>query len=113
MLAAVQYAYRHGVVIAWASNDFESADHTEGMRYPHVWPGNSVVSDQSNRNGTSLPTDLTATTFRSRSSLTSFGPHNLFSTPNNDGSTSTRLLALTTSSLCGRSASKTRTCVPQ
>lgn len=32
MVGAAQYAYDHGVVIVWASNDFESADHTEGMR---------------------------------------------------------------------------------
>src|ERR1700723_2287293 len=89
MVAAAQYAYDHGVVIVWASNDFESADHTEGMRFAHVWPGNSVVSDQSNRSGQSLPSDLTASTFRSRSSLTSYGPHSLFSVPNQDGSTST------------------------
>jgi hypothetical protein len=88
MEKAVQYAYDHGVVIAWASNDFESADHTEGMRFPHVWPGNSIVSDQSNRSGTSLPNDLTATTFRSRASLTSYGAHALFSVPTGDGSTS-------------------------
>jgi Subtilase family/FG-GAP-like repeat len=91
MLGAVEYAYKHGVVIAWASNDFESADHTEGMRFPHVWPGNSIVSDQSNRNGTSLPTDLAATTFRSRSTLTSYGAHSLFSVPTTDGSTSTAI----------------------
>jgi hypothetical protein len=88
MLGAVQYAYKHGVVIAWASNDFESADHTEGMRFPHVWPGNSLVSDQSNRGGTSLPQDLTASTFRSRATLTSYGAHALFSVPTGDGSTS-------------------------
>ena len=91
MLGAVEYAYKHGVVIAWASNDFESADHTEGMRFPHVWPGNSIVSDQSNRNGTSLPSDLAASTFRSRSSLTSYGAHALFSVPTTDGSTSTAI----------------------
>ncbi|TMK99729.1 MAG: hypothetical protein E6G34_04185 [Actinobacteria bacterium] len=91
MLGAVQYAYNHGVVLAWASNDFESADHTEGMRYPHVWPGNSIVSDQSNRSGESLPQDLTATTFRSRSTLTSYGAHALFSVPTGDGSTSTAI----------------------
>src|SRR5439155_8920740 len=88
MLAAIEYAYRHGVVLAWASNDFESADHTEGMRYPHVWPGNSVVSDESNRNGESMPGDLNATTFRSRSTLTPYGAHALFSVPTGDGSTS-------------------------
>jgi len=89
LFGAVEYAYEHGVVVVWASNDFESADHTEGMTLPHVWPGNSIVSDRSNRSGTSSPGDLTATTFRSRSSLTSYGPHSLFSVPNEDGSTST------------------------
>ena len=89
LIGAVEYAYQHGVVVVWASNDFESADHTEGMGLAHVWPGNSLVSDQSNRSGTSSPSDLTATTFRSRSSLTSYGPHSLFSAPNEDGSTST------------------------
>src|SRR5207302_8080278 len=91
MLGAIEYAYHHGVVLAWASNDFESADHTEGMRYPHVWPGNSVVSDESNRNGESMPGDLNATTFRSRSTLTSYGAHSLFSVPTGDGSTSTAI----------------------
>jgi hypothetical protein len=91
MLGAIEYAYHHGVVLAEASNDFESADHTEGMRYPHVWPGNSIVSDESNRNGESMPGDLNATTFRSRSTLTSYGAHALFSVPTGDGSTSTAI----------------------
>jgi len=94
MRAAVEYAYRHGVTIAWASNDFDSADHTEGMRFAHVWPGNSLVADQSNRQGQnpgpgrSQPNDVTTTTFRSRSTLTSYGAHALFSVPSPDGSTS-------------------------
>ncbi|MFA5786079.1 MAG: FG-GAP-like repeat-containing protein [Actinomycetota bacterium] len=86
--AAFRYAYERGAVVIFASNDFESADHTDGMYFPHVWPGNSVTSDMSNRVGQSTPADLAATTFRSRSSLTSYGPHSLFSTPNRDGSTS-------------------------
>ena len=89
LAAAIDYAYQHGAVLVWASNDFESADHTDGMRFAHVWPGNSIVSDRSNRSGTSSPGDAKAQTFRSRSSLTSYGPHNLFSVPNDDGSTST------------------------
>ncbi len=88
LAAAAEYAYQQGAVVVWASNDFESADHTDGMRFAHVWPGNSIVSDQSNR-GSGGTTDAKAQTFRSRSSLTSYGPHNLFSVPNNDGSTST------------------------
>jgi hypothetical protein len=102
--AAVNYAYAKGMTIAWASNDFESADHTDGMYYANVWPGNSVTGDHSTRNGATCPIPppippssgsafcgfvLTDTTFLSRSSLTSYGPHALFSTPNPDGSTST------------------------
>ena len=99
--AAVDYAYHHGMVVVWASNDFESADHTDGMWLPHVWPGNSLVGDHSTRGDATCnvppqsssdafcPFVLSNSTFRSRSSLTSFGPHSLFSVPNNDGSTST------------------------
>ena len=92
--AAIDYAYHKGMVVVFASNDFESADHTDGMLYPHVWPGNSVTGDHSTR-GATPPAPLsnafygTNTTFLSRSSLTSFGPHALFSVPTNDGSTST------------------------
>ncbi len=85
---ALRYAYDRGVVVAWASNDFDSADHTDGMFYPHVWPGNSIVGDQSTR-GQQSPSVTSNRTYRSRSTLTSFGPHALFSVPNNDGSTST------------------------
>lgn len=92
--AAVDYAYHHGMVVVWASNDFESADHTDGMWLPHVWPGNSLTGDHSTRGGATCPGPFCAFvlsngTFRSRSSLTSYGPHALFSVPNNDGSTST------------------------
>ena len=98
--AAIDYAYHKGMVITWASNDFESADHTDGMFYPHVWPGNSVTGDHSTRGGATCPPVFGSssalcpfvrsnTTFLSRSSLTSYGPHSLFSVPNNDGSTST------------------------
>src|SRR5207237_3734952 len=51
-------------------------------------PGNSIVGDQSTR-GQQSPSVLANRTYRSRSTLTSFGPHALFSVPNNDGSTST------------------------
>src|SRR3954449_10224838 len=88
MQAAVNYAYRRGVVIAWASNDFESSDHTEGMRFAHVWPGNSLVADKLNRQHESTPADAADTTYRSRSTLTSYGAHALFSVPDRDGSTS-------------------------
>ncbi len=88
MQRAVDYADDHGAVVVWASNDFESADHTEGMRFARVWPGNGVVSQQTNRLNQSLPNDATTTTFRSRSSVTSFGAHALFSVASSNGSTS-------------------------
>jgi hypothetical protein len=98
--AAIDYGYSKGMTTVMASNDFESADHTDGMYYAHVWPGNSLTGDHSTRNGATCPAPpdpgtpfcpwvRTNTTFDSRSSLTSYGPHSLFSTPNNDGSTST------------------------
>jgi hypothetical protein len=88
MQQAVDYADAHGAVVVWASNDFESSDHTEGMRLARVWPGNGVVSQQSNRLNRSLPNDAATTTFRSRSSVTSYGAHALFSVSSSNGSTS-------------------------
>ncbi len=88
MQRAVDYAYAKGAVVVWASNDFESSNHTEGMRLARVWPGNGVVSQQSNRLNQSLPNDALTTTFRSRSSVTSYGAHALFSVSSSNGSTS-------------------------
>src|SRR2546427_5308203 len=85
---ALRYAYDRGVVVAWASNDFDSGDHTDGMFYPHLWPGNSIVGDQSTR-GQQSPSVTSNRTYRSRSTLTSFGPHALSGVPNNAGSTAT------------------------
>ena len=82
----------------------------DGNFYAHVWPGNSLTGDHSTRGGTTCPVPpnssqqvycpfvLSNTTFRSRSSLTSYGPHSLFSVPNNDGSTSTNRSCCVTSS---------------
>src|SRR5206468_2582252 len=70
--------------VAETDNGFLAA----GMFYPHTWPGNSIVGAQSTR-GQQSPSVLANRTYRSRSTLTSFGPHALFSVPNNDGSTST------------------------
>ena len=67
---AIDYANQHGVLIALDSNDFDSMDHTDGMLFDHAIPGNSLAEDQSPP-GT--------TTFRSRSNVTSYGTHNIFS----------------------------------
>ncbi len=86
--AALQYAWRKGVVVVMASNDFDSADHQAGMYWPHVWPGNGIVTNGSGVASGALGTDRLTTTFRERSNLTSFGTHALFSVPSIGGSTS-------------------------
>ena len=72
---AIDYAYDHGVSLALDSNDFDSMDHTDGMLFNHVIPGNSLSFDQ---HGTGLQANAT-TWFRARSSTTSYGTHNVFS----------------------------------
>ena len=86
--AALQYAWRKGVVVVMASNDFDSADHQAGMFWPHVWPGNGIVSDGSGTASQAAGSERLATSFRERSNLTSFGTHALFSVPTIGGSTS-------------------------
>src|SRR3954469_5313666 len=72
---AIDYAYDHGVALALDSNDFDSMDHTDGMLFDHVIPGNSLAKDSNWTAGQ----DATTTTFRARSSVTSYGTHNVFS----------------------------------
>src|SRR3954454_8332884 len=79
-----EYAYRHGTVIAESSNDFNSTDHQGGMFHPHVLPGNGLVPD---REGMQALTRL-KTTYRQRSSVSSWGTHNVFSVPAAGGTTS-------------------------
>src|SRR5207245_7496252 len=67
---AINYAYDHGVVMSLDSNDFDSMDHTDGMLWDHALPGNAP------------PMDLTGSSnswSRSRSNVTSYGTHNVFS----------------------------------
>jgi hypothetical protein len=70
---AVDYAYKHGVLLSLDSNDFDSMDHTDGMLFAHAFPGNSLAEDYG-----STAANAT-TTFRARSNITSYGTHNLFS----------------------------------
>jgi hypothetical protein len=85
---ALDYAWRKGVVTVGASNDFDSGDHQEGTFWPRMWPGNGLVADGAGTIPQLVKTDRLTTTFRSRSNYTSFGPHALFSMPNEGGSTS-------------------------
>ncbi len=77
---AVDYAYRHGVLLSLDSNDFDSMDHSDGMLFAHALPGNSVTEDQS------PPPTLS---FRARSNVTSYGTHNVFSGEENSTSGAT------------------------
>src|SRR2546427_323119 len=86
MHQAVEYAWRHGVVMAGSSNDFDSTDHQGSMFWPHVLPGNGLVP---NSNG--LPAGVAnaeTSTYRARSGYTSWGTHNMFSVSTQGGTTS-------------------------
>jgi hypothetical protein len=77
---AVNYANSKGVLLSFDSNDFDSMDHTDGMLYDHVLPGNSLTQD--------APGPDTQT-FRARSNVTSYGTHNIFSGEGNSTSGAT------------------------
>ncbi len=77
---AVDYAYRHGVLLSLDSNDFDSMDHSDGMLFAHVFPGNSLTEDQ--------PAPATQW-FRARSNVTSYGTHSIFSGEENSTSGAT------------------------
>ena len=77
---AVDYANSKGVLLSFDSNDFDSMDHTDGMLYDHVLPGNSLTQDASG---------LDTRTFRARSNVTSYGTHNIFSGEGNSTSGAT------------------------
>ena len=86
MRQAVEYAWSHGLVMAESSNDFDSTDHQGSMFWPHVLPGNGLVT---NSNG--LPAGVAnaeTTTYRARSDYTSWGTHNMFSVSTQGGTTS-------------------------
>ncbi|MBV9796956.1 MAG: S8 family serine peptidase [Solirubrobacterales bacterium] len=77
---AVDYAYDHGVLLSLDSNDFDAMDHTDGMLFSHVFPGNSLTED------TSPPATQW---FRARSNVTSYGTHSIFSGEENSTSGAT------------------------
>jgi FG-GAP-like repeat/Subtilase family len=87
MRQTVERLWRRGVVMAEASNDFDSTDHQGGMFWPHVLPGNGLVSNSAGIDGPLA--NLLTSTFRARSGLTSWGTHSMFSVATSGGSTST------------------------
>lgn len=92
MRQAIESIWRRGVLMVEASNDFDSLDHQGGMFWPHVIPGNGLVSNTRgvpSAPGANLATNNLTTSFRIRSGQTSWGTHNLFSAATQGGSTST------------------------
>jgi hypothetical protein len=70
---AIDYAYRKGVALSLDSNDFDAMDHTDGMLWNHVMPGNSLFEDKGG------PAANATQWFRARSNVTSYGTHNVLS----------------------------------
>lgn len=91
MRQAVENIWRRGIVMVEASNDFDSTDHQGGMWWPWVLPGNGLVPNTDGLETAPpaiLAANLGTTTFRDRSGYTSWGTHNMFSVPNEGGTTS-------------------------
>jgi len=88
MEEAVDYITRKGIVIVESSNDFNSTDHQGGMFHANVLPGNGLVPDTACIiNELNIFGKLTRT-FRTRSNVTSWGTHNMFSVSTQGGTTS-------------------------
>jgi Subtilase family len=87
MRRAVEHGWDRGMVMVEASNDFNTKDHQGGMFWPHVLPGNAVVSDSHGIPGPAA--NAATTTYRARSGPSSWGPKNMFSPAGSSGTTST------------------------
>ncbi|HEV3230427.1 MAG TPA: hypothetical protein VGY97_13205 [Solirubrobacteraceae bacterium] len=88
MRQTVKDLWRRGVVVVQASNDFDSLDHQGGMFWPHVLPGNGLVSNSQNSASSSPAENAQTTTYRERSNYSSWGTHNMFSVATDGGTTS-------------------------
>jgi hypothetical protein len=84
----LSYLDSKGVIVVESSNDFDSADHQGGMFWGNVLPGNGLVPNTAGVPNPSSTLSKMAGPFWTRSDLTSFGVHNMFSVATNGGSTS-------------------------
>jgi hypothetical protein len=84
----LSYLDSKGVVVVESSNDFDSADHQGGMFWGNVLPGNGLVPNTAGVPDPSKTLSKMAGPFWTRSDLTSFGVHNMFSVATYGGSTS-------------------------
>ncbi len=87
---AIDYITRKGVAIVESSNDFNSTDHQGGMFHPNVLPGNGLVANNACiLDGVDLKSvGVQTKTLRTRSTVTSWGTHNMFSVSTQGGTTS-------------------------
>src|SRR4029077_9419464 len=117
MRQAEEYLWRHDILVARASNDFDSTDHQGGMYWPHAVAGNGVVKE--NEGGLPAPScvpgsqfcvpgDDTTRTFRQRSGQTSWGTRHMVSV---SGTTSTSASTGTLGGILGLLQSWNRTAV--
>ncbi len=91
MSQAVDYAWNHGTAMVESSNDFDSTDHQGGMFHQHVLPGNGMVANTHGMDfipGTTAVQNASTTTYRARSTYTSWGTHNMFTVATEGGTTS-------------------------
>jgi hypothetical protein len=86
MRQTVEKLWRQGIVMVESSNDFDSTDHQGSMFWPHVLPGNGLVTNSQGVPGPAA--NALTTSYRERSGLTSWGTHNMFSVATDGGSTS-------------------------
>src|SRR5689334_10864934 len=117
MREAEEYLWRHDVLVAQSSNDFDSTDHQGGMYWPHAVAGNGIVKENEGGLPVSscvpgsqfcVATDATTRTFRQRSGQTSWGTRNMVSV---SGTTSTSASTGTLGGVLGLLQSWNRTAV--
>jgi hypothetical protein len=90
MEEAIDYITRKGIAIVESSNDFNSTDHQGGMFHANVLPGNGLVANNACiLDGVDLKdVGMQTKTLRTRSTVTSWGTHNMFSVSTQGGTTS-------------------------
>ena len=91
MRQVVEHVWRSGTVMVESSNDFDSTDHQGGMWWPHVLPGNGMVTNTQGLDtvpGSAAAVNALTTSYRERSGYTSWGTHNVFTVATQGGTTS-------------------------
>lgn len=84
----LRYIESKGILVVEASNDFDTPDHQGGMYWNGVLPGNGLVANTSNLPQSVWSRPTVPGPQWTRSDLTSWGPHAVFSVATGGGSTS-------------------------